>query len=380
LFSDEERDEAGDARKGRTTASKTVTSLREGANALTAASAAAVADETDAFWAYSKALGEGDVAKTTTALAAHDDALKAKEIAENSKGYQRRMWMNDHLGSTSNVGRGLRASNYGLQFWENMTKGQGLGEGIFGAAAGGWMNNNITRKLFDKKFSIGGKSFGGSPKAGFIDTAINLVNAGLNLIPGMPKEVTGITQTVADATPSSFATSLASNAGRGLWNLGEGIFSGDWSGLKKQGDSIVRGKEGGPLQGYGLIGTMLGNSREEYGEITDDMRKGEYGFLPKMSLDLKDWATDKWDSWMGRGTRAQRENAEKRQFAVHLEHLKQERIDREKKAQFDKEMAEYAAMARGDYYRPFQDQVAAPEPALDEDGEPIPYTPMALPR
>src|SRR5688500_17125619 len=88
-------------------------------------------------------------------------------------------------------------------------------------------------------------------KAGWVDTAVNVLHAGANLL-GAPEEVTTVTQTVADATPSSFATSVASNTARGLWNTGKGLFTGDWAALKKQGERIVQGKEGAPLQGYGM--------------------------------------------------------------------------------------------------------------------------------
>jgi hypothetical protein len=86
---------------------------------------------------------------------------------------------------------------------------------------------------------------------GWVDIGVNLLNTGLQLA-GAPEEITDVTQLAADVTPSSFATSLASNAGRGLWNLGEGIATGDWSGIKEQGRDILQGKSGAPMQGYGM--------------------------------------------------------------------------------------------------------------------------------
>jgi len=83
---------------------------------------------------------------------------------------------------------------------------------------------------------------------------------------------------------------------------------------------------------------------------------------------------------MGRGTKKQREDMEMRRLLVRAQNKKLAKDEAKQKEQFEKEMAGYAAAARGDYYRPFQDQVAAPAQELDEDGEPVPYVPMALSR
>jgi len=290
------------------------------------------------------------------------------------------------------VDRTMRGANYGFQFLGGLKSGQSVGEAGFGALAGGYTSN-----------AMGSYMMNASPRVGIADTAINLVNTGLNLIPGMPKEVTDTTQVIADATPSSFATSVVSNAGRGLWNTGKGIFTGDWDSLKQQGHDLTHGKAGAPLQGYAVAvegaAALLSGDQDEINRIADENRSGKRGRLAQWGSylggglrDAKDWADDKWDSWMGRGTRAQRENAEERKFQVHLDHLREERKDREQKAAFDKEMAEIEAQVKkgpavpgtmlGTPGDPLSASAIAAQythPEVDEDGEPMPTVSMTLP-
>ena len=168
--------------------------------------------------------------------------------------------------------------------------GRHVGEAASGAAGGGYTSNRMSKYLFDK-----------SPKVGWVDTGINLLNAGLNLIPGMPEEVTTVTQTAADATPSSFATSVASNAGRGLWNTGKGIFTGDWEPVKQQGHDLTHGKGGAPLQGYAttveaIVAGVSGDG-EALDKIREENRSGERGKLPQWGSQLGAWSRDTATPW-----------------------------------------------------------------------------------
>jgi hypothetical protein len=296
-------EDAGSARKGRTTlsaAARTARAVSEGLigraeHAL--GKAPDLADPLEKFArldAHRTALDDSKLHKLGGALSKGPDS--ASRLGR---------FMEKATGSSNYVGQGLGAANYGLQFWENMAKGHDVGEAGLGALGGGFANGQMTKHLFSKPLSPlpGGKTpfksnrFG--PKAGWVDTGVNVLNAGLNLL-GAPKEVTDFTQVAADATPSSFATSLASNAGRGLWNLGEGIFTGDWSGLQQQGEDITHGKAGAPLQGYGLGAELISNwgDGEYFAEATDEMRAGKRGAVPYYSLKLKDWVTDDAVPWV----------------------------------------------------------------------------------
>jgi hypothetical protein len=178
------------------------------------------------------------------------------------------------------MSRALSGANYGLPFLGNLIQGQGIGEAASGAAVGGFTGNAIGNHLFSK-----------SPKAGWTDTVMNLANSGLHLA-GAPEEIGGVTQAAADATPTSFGTSVASNAARGLWNVGKGFFTGDWSSLKQQGEDITHGRAGAPLQGYGLalkafLSDGIGQSR-----MVEDIDEGEYGILPRAGSALGGAAHD----------------------------------------------------------------------------------------
>ena len=165
-------------------------------------------------------------------------------------------------GGGGTLGKVLGGANYGLQFFGNLMQGQGLGESAAGAAAGGFVGNRVS--------------------GGGWDTAINLANAGLQLL-GAPKEITGYTQMAADATPSSFATSLASNAGRGAWNL----LTGDTAALKKQGQDILHGKSGSALQGWGMI-TDLATGGDTDWMTGEAAKRGDYGFAVQLGNQIGD--------------------------------------------------------------------------------------------
>jgi hypothetical protein len=114
------------------------------------------------------------------------------------------------------------------------------------------------------------------------DTAINLANAGLQLL-GAPKEVTSLTQMAADATPSGFATSVASNAGRGAWNL----LTGDTDALKKQGQDILHGKSGSALQGWGMM-TDLVTGGDTSWMTGEGAKRGDYGSAVQLGNQIGD--------------------------------------------------------------------------------------------
>jgi hypothetical protein len=390
-------EEAGTARKGRTAASKTATALREGSKALSATGrGVSAAEETLSLERLMGIPGR---------IEAAEDVLKG------AKGAQESSWINRNLGSDTKVGKGLRGSNYVLQFVENLTKGQDLDEALVGAGAGGFVNNNITRMLFDRNSFLNTTKVtnrGGfgpvSRNIGWVDTAVNLTNAGVQLIAphlGMSedttKAVTTATQTVADATPSSFATSLGSNAARGLWNT----VTGDWDALEKQGQSIVQGKEGAPLQGYGMAVELFTGDHDK---MLEESRSGKRGYLAQLGTRIGKWARggeyDEWDAEREGGPAA-RERFLKMQAArpmreaiVAAEHAQQKKKDQAEKERFDKEMAAISAqIAKGPAIPgnllgtagdplSAQAQLARIREAQqeDEDEEPVPYVPMALPR
>lgn len=235
-------------------ASQAVTPLAE---SLPSAAPSAAAAEQTALVALEQAAPSGESALASTA----DDLTPATKSG----------------GGT--LGKILGGANYGLQFLGNMMSGQDLGESAFGAAAGGYVGNRVS--------------------GGGWDTAINLANAGLQLL-GAPKEITGYTQMAADATPSGFATSVASNAGRGLWNLGEGLFSGDWSGIQKQGQDILHGKSGSALQGWGMMTDLVtgGDTNWMTGEAA---KRGDYGFAVQLGNQIGDDWYDLTEQYGGFG-------------------------------------------------------------------------------
>jgi hypothetical protein len=236
---------------------------------------------------------------------------------------------------------------------------------------------------------------------GWIDTAVNFANAGLKLA-GVGENVTAWTQAAADATPSSFATSLGSNAARGLWNTGKGLLTGDWDALEEQGQSIVQGKEGAPLQGYGMAVELFTGDHDK---MLEESRSGKRGYLAQLGTRIGKWLRggeyDEWDAEREGGPEA-RERFLKMQAArpmreayVAAEHARQEKKDQAEKERFDREMAEISAQIEkgpaipgnmlGTAGDPFsaQAQLARIREAQEEDeeeGEAIAPVSMSLPR
>jgi hypothetical protein len=388
----ENSEDASNARKGRTAASKTATALREGSKALSAAGrGVSTAEET---------LRIEQLMGIPGRIEAAEGALKS------AKGAQESSWVNRYLGTDSKVGKGLRGSNYALQFWENMTKGQDMDEALVGAAAGGYVNNNITRMLFDKSsflHTAKPTSWGGmgpvSRNIGWVDTAANLVNAGLTLA-GAPEEVTTVTQAVADATPSSFATSLASETSRGIYNLA----TGDLDALGQQRDDLIDGKGNKALQGYAVTGeavhAWLSGDEEYMDRIREENARGKRGKLAQWGSRIGKWARggeyDEWDAEREGGPEARdrflrmRETEPARQAAWEKMDRQRTEADLKRKADFEKEMEALGAQIERGPAMPSTmlggpgDALSArnmygQQPQVDEDGEPVPYVPMALP-
>jgi hypothetical protein len=296
-------DEAGTGRKMRTIASGASRTARAANEALVVGPQAA--REAKAVEDVQHVIKQGNWEKLDAVSDAHGEASLARQTADSkakanflNKGPDKASFggkaMEKITGSPNYVGQGLGLANYGLQFWENMAEGQGLGEAAFGALGGGWANGQMTKSLFSGRPTVGGLK----TSVGWVDTAINLLNSGLKLA-GAPDEVTTVTQTVADATPSSFGTSVVSNAGRGLWNLGEGLITGDWEGMKQQGHDLTHGKEGAPLQGYAVTGEALyhgiSGDREALDKIREENRSGKRGTLAQWGSKLGRWSRDTQD-------------------------------------------------------------------------------------
>jgi hypothetical protein len=137
------------------------------------------------------------------------------------------------FGDKSVAGHFLSVVNAGLELGSDKSEGQGWGESAAGTAGS---------TLFDMAHVSGGPA----------DTAINVANAGLNLI-GAPQGATDVSQTLADLTPSSFGGDIAKTALRGAYNFA----TGDTAALSKQFDDITAGKAGAPLQGYALLPQVI---------------------------------------------------------------------------------------------------------------------------
>jgi hypothetical protein len=86
-----------------------------------------------------------------------------------------------------------------------------------------------------------------------IDAGINAVNS-LIQSSDLPPEVKETSQVVADVTPTSFISSTFSEGAEAVENL----LNGDWDALKKQGEDMENGKAGAPLQGYAMVGDLVG--------------------------------------------------------------------------------------------------------------------------
>ncbi len=155
-------------------------------------------------------------------------------------------------GAGKYAGPALNAGLTGYGLYEDLKSGQGKGEAISGA--------------------IGNFAAGQIYSGGPVDTAINLTNAGLQLA-GAPKEVTDTTSVVADATPSSFVTSMAKQAGRGIYN----IASGDTKALDKQVQEMQEGKAGAPLQGYAMLTELAADAASGKDLDQTIMRLGSKG-------------------------------------------------------------------------------------------------------
>jgi RHS repeat-associated protein len=157
------------------------------------------------------------------------------------------------------LGLGLNAAAFGLQFGINVNRGQSVPEAGFSTAGGFAAGNVMSAYLLRSRIRVG-----------VVDAAINLVDVAARVV-GAPREVTDSTGVVASATPSSFASALAGNAARGLYNL----LTQNVQGLRTQGSEIVHGEHGAALQGYGILADMLGGSADSY--ISDFAAGGEYG-------------------------------------------------------------------------------------------------------
>jgi hypothetical protein len=227
---------------------------------------------------------------------------------------------------------------------------------------------------------------------GLADAGINLFNTGLQLV-GAPEEVTTVTQTVADATPTSFATSLASNAGRGLYNL----VTGDLEGLKQQGKDLTHGKSGAPLQGYAVAGeaayALLSGDDEMLDRIREENASGKRGKLAQfgswIGRGLREWTDslfeyDETDAFFDGGPEAverfrkMHATRELREEAVRRDRLKRQEEERKREAQFQLEMEQSMKIMRGEA-QPYEPMLQTQMPVrYDEEGSPVLPTRMAL--
>ncbi|WP_157198458.1 SpvB/TcaC N-terminal domain-containing protein [Mariniradius saccharolyticus] len=180
----------------------------------------------------------------------------------------------------------LGTSNYFLQFLTNISKGQGIGEASTSAGFGAYVGNKATGYLFEN-----------SKKVGWIDSIINVLNSGFKLA-GAPKEVTQFSQVVADATPTSFASSLASNFGRALFNL----FQGNTDALSRQSGDLLEGRENAVLQGYAMITAGFINPNRLDFSISNKAEQGDFGVLPAIGNYIADeWSTIRKQDWIDLG-------------------------------------------------------------------------------
>jgi len=128
----------------------------------------------------------------------------------------------------------------------------------------------------------------GSPNP--IDIGINAANSVL-VASGAPESVTDVSSTVAGVTPSTFAKDTGAYLGRGIQNVAEGAITGDWSGAERQVMDAAEGKSGGAIQGYTLVGGLLG-----------DLASGkslESSLLDVGSVGAKTSALGRMGSWLG---------------------------------------------------------------------------------
>jgi hypothetical protein len=279
------------------------------------------------------------------------------------------------------VDRAMRGASYGFQFFGNLGQGQDLGEAAAGAAAGGYASNALGSHLMST-----------SPRMGLADAGINLFNTGLQLV-GAPEEVTTVTQTVADATPTSFGTSVVSNAGRGLYNL----VTGDLEGLKQQGKDIIQGKSGAPMQGYAVAGeaayALLSGDDEMLDRIREENASGKRGKLAQLGSrigrGLREWTDslseyDEWDALMEGGPEAaerfrkMKATEEQRELAYLADRAKRQKEEREeeqkREAQFQLDMEMSKKLMWEGPQLPLQTQIPV---RYDEEGNPVPVR-MAL--
>jgi hypothetical protein len=188
------------------------------------------------------------------------------------------------FGGSSRLGQGLNAANYAMQYAQNMSQGQSRGEALSGALPGAAFGNWVGGHLLER-----------SRAGGIADLAINLTHNALQA-GGAPSEVTDVSGLVASATPSSFGQSVVSNAGRGLYNGGVALATGDTSGLRRQGEDIVHGRSGAPLQGYGELAQLAHHAATDRRDIDVSMghlagegaRRGDYGVTARVGTQLGD--------------------------------------------------------------------------------------------
>jgi len=142
---------------------------------------------------------------------------------------------------------------------------------------------------------VGGHLLSNAPRVGAVDTAINLTNSALQ-VAGAPSKVTDVTGLAASATPSSFGGAVVSNAGRGIYNAGDYALTGNSEGLRRQGDDIMHGRSGAPLQGLGIAGQAIHHSLTDRRNLDVSMghiagreaARGDYGVTPRLGVNLGD--------------------------------------------------------------------------------------------
>jgi len=135
-----------------------------------------------------------------------------------------------------------------------------------------------------------------SLKGGMFETAVSLANAGVKIFGddvGIPKEVGEGLSTVGSMSAASMAGSLVSSASRGLYNVGEGVLTGEYSALDRQVSEMQEGKAGGPLQGYALLTEAISDFAAT-GDLTGSIERagsiGQDSFLAKAGNFLGDTA------------------------------------------------------------------------------------------
>ena len=112
----------------------------------------------------------------------------------------------------------------------------------------------------------------GTRAGGGVDLLVNLVNLGAQLL-GAPKPVTALTETAATLTPSNTILSGA----RSFVDFAHGAFQGT-EGLERVHQSQAHGESGGMIQGYALMGGVIGGEDLDWLTSTEAAR-GDYGIF-----------------------------------------------------------------------------------------------------